>query len=69
MATNVEIIKSLAKLWGIDVCDKSKEELIRAIQGKEGFSPCFGTKSDCGEYGCGWRDDCLQRPFCFKVVK
>lgn len=59
MSTNVEIIKSLAKLWGIDVSDKSKEDLICAIQIKEGFEPCFATKTNCEEYGCCWRSDCL----------
>lgn len=69
--TNIEIIKSLAKLWKIDIVGKNKAELIRAIQSKEGFLPCFETKTECGEYDCAWRTDCLPtsffRPFYFEV--
>ncbi len=37
----------------------SKEELIRAIQRKEGYSDCFRRKDSCPEERCLWMEDCL----------
>ncbi len=36
----------------------SKEKLIRDIQVKEGYRPCFRQKSVCDEKGCLWMADC-----------
>ncbi len=35
-----------------------KTELIRAIQEKEGNSPCYQTFSDCRQDDCLWMPDC-----------
>jgi hypothetical protein len=35
-----------------------KTELIRAIQEKEGNSPCYQTFSDCRQHDCLWMPDC-----------
>jgi hypothetical protein len=37
---------------------RTKQEIIRDIQEKEGFSPCYRTKNEC-EYDCLWKPDCL----------
>lgn len=36
--------------------------LIRAIQRREGSSPCFGTdeRYTCPNFDCPWRRDCLE---------
>lgn len=66
--TNIEIIKAIAKLHGVKNLGQSKEDLVRAIQKKEGFQPCFATKGlECPQYDCLWRQDCVHRPFMFKV--
>ena len=37
-----------------------KEDLIRAIQEKEGNFPCFGSAMEhCSQEDCCWREDCL----------
>lgn len=35
-----------------------KDDLIRAIQEKEGNSPCYQNIYDCWEFDCLWRLDC-----------
>ena len=35
-----------------------KDDLIRAIQEKEGNAPCYQNINDCGESHCLWRPDC-----------
>ena len=35
-----------------------KTDLIRAIQEKEGNSPCYQNVYDCWQYDCLWRPDC-----------
>ena len=35
-----------------------KDDLIRAIQEKEGNAPCYQNINDCGESDCLWRPDC-----------
>jgi len=48
-----------AKKKGIVQCTKPyKAELIRAIQIKEGNTPCFGTGvGNCARYACLWWED------------
>lgn len=54
-----EIIK-IAKKWGIPYkVGLSKEELIRAIQKKEGYTACFRREDFCEEKECLWKDDCI----------
>jgi hypothetical protein len=35
-----------------------KADLIRAIQEKEGNSPCYQGISDCRQYDCLWMPSC-----------
>lgn len=35
-----------------------KTELIRAIQEKEGNSPCYEPISGCQQHDCLWQPDC-----------
>lgn len=37
---------------------RSKRDIIRDIQIKEGYSPCFETKDFC-DSNCLWKDDCV----------
>ncbi|PLY03756.1 MAG: hypothetical protein C0624_06560 [Desulfuromonas sp.] len=39
-----------------------KHELVRHIQQKEGYTPCFGgiRGTTCTETSCCWRFDCLR---------
>jgi len=68
--TSIEIIKTIAKLHGVQNLNQTKEELIRAIQKLEGYEQCFGTKGLlCNQYDCLWRQDCMHRPFIVEVEK
>ncbi len=52
-------VKEIAKCWGIDIrVGRSKQDIIRDIQIKEGYSPCYRTRDEC-ESDCLWRTDCL----------
>jgi len=52
-------VRQIAKKWGIDIkVGRSKQDIIRDIQIKEGYSPCYRTKVEC-EYECLWKPDCL----------
>jgi len=52
-------VREIAKPWQVDVgVGRSKQDIIRDIQVKEGNSPCFKTKGDC-ENDCLWKPDCL----------
>ena len=54
-----EVIE-IAKRWDIPYkVGLSKEKLIRSIQVKEGYQPCFHSKSGCDEKGCLWITDCI----------
>ena len=55
-------IRVIAGNMGIDPRKKNKAALIKAIQTKEGHTPCFKTAgNDCGEEDCLWRSDCLKQ--------
>jgi hypothetical protein len=55
----IQEIRDIARTWGVDVrIGRSKQDIIRDIQIKEGYSPCFRTKEEC-EYDCLWKPDCL----------
>ena len=50
----------IAKKWGIPYkVGLSKEYLIREIQKKEGYAPCFRRENVCEEKECLWMDDCI----------
>ena len=52
-------IRKIAAYWGVDAkISRSKKDVIRDIQVKEGYSPCFGTRQTC-ENACLWKADCL----------
>lgn len=49
----------IAKKWNIPFkVGLSKEELIRSIQKKEGYTDCFRRDDFCEEQECLWKDDC-----------
>lgn len=53
-------LKEKAKQLGIQASKMKKEDLIRAIQSKEGNFPCFKTAKDyCNQLSCAWRKACL----------
>jgi hypothetical protein len=55
----IQEIRKIAKPLGVDArIGRSKQDLIRDIQIREGYSPCFRTKEAC-EYDCLWKTDCL----------
>jgi hypothetical protein len=55
----VKEIKKIAKEMGINGAKMLKADLIRAIQGKEGNTPCYQTGVvACGQTGCCWFGDC-----------
>ncbi len=52
-------VRAIAQKWGIDVrIGRTKQAIIRDIQMKEGYSPCYQTKDACEEM-CLWKPDCL----------
>ncbi len=54
-------VRNIARKWEVDVrVGRSKRNIIRDIQVKEGFAPCFGTKEYCEQKDCLWRDDCIK---------
>ena len=53
-----EII-TIGKRWGIPYrVGLSKVVLIRAIQKREGYTPCFRREEDCEQKDCLWLEDC-----------
>jgi hypothetical protein len=53
-------IRGLAKSLGINSFGKSKVELIKEIQRKQGYFDCFGTANDyCDQLECLFRSTCL----------
>ncbi len=56
-------VKAKAKAMGISSFGKSKVELIREIQRKEGNFDCYGRAvDDCDQSECCFRDSCLDQP-------
>ncbi len=54
-------IRGIAQKWGVNIkVGRSKQDIIRDIQVKEGYSPCYRTKDEC-ENDCQWKQDCLSR--------
>ncbi len=45
--------------FAVEIGWRAKQELIRAIQEKQGKDPCFQTgKKYCGQRDCRWRIAC-----------
>jgi hypothetical protein len=56
-------VRGKAKAMGISSFGKSKVELIREIQRKEGNFDCYGRGDDsCDQYECCFRESCLDQP-------
>ncbi|MBN2569106.1 MAG: SAP domain-containing protein [Deltaproteobacteria bacterium] len=56
----IQEVRAIAKKWGVSTRPgRTKKDIIRDIQVKEGYEPCFATRTRCEEYNCLWRDDCL----------
>lgn len=54
-------VRVIAKKWGVDArIGRSKKDVIRDIQIKEGYTPCFQTRTECDE-DCLWKPDCLKK--------
>jgi hypothetical protein len=57
----IQEIREIARKWNVNVrIGRSKEDIIRDIQIREGYSPCFHTKEEC-ESDCLWKSDCLTK--------
>ncbi len=53
-------IRAIAKSLGINSFGKSKTELIKEIQRKEGNFDCYGSATnDCDQLDCLFRSSCL----------
>jgi len=54
-------VRSKARQMGIKIGRRKKKDLIRAIQLREGNTPCYQKKmvDTCGQFQCCWRDDCF----------
>jgi hypothetical protein len=54
-------IKAIAKKTGVAPGKMVKLDLVRAIQVKEGNSPCFQSEIApvCSLIDCLWREDCV----------
>ncbi|MFZ2448304.1 MAG: hypothetical protein WAW37_18245 [Syntrophobacteraceae bacterium] len=56
----IQEIRTIAKSLGINSFGKSKTDLIREIQRKEGNFDCYGTaEQDCDQLQCLFRAPCL----------
>ena len=54
-------VREIARLWSVDArIGRSKQDIIREIQIREGYSPCFRTQEECDEKECLWKSDCLK---------
>ncbi len=54
-------VRRIARQWGVDIrVGRTKQDIIRDIQIKEGYSPCFRAKDLCEEE-CLWKPDCLNQ--------
>jgi hypothetical protein len=61
MIVKMHEVINRAKQWDVPYrIGLSKEQLIRAIQVKEGYEPCFRQKKTvCDEKECLWMADCI----------
>lgn len=55
-------VKEIARKWDVSTrVGRTKKDIIRDVQVKEGFSPCFGTRDVCKESDCLWIEDCIPK--------
>ncbi len=53
-------IIEVSKKWKVPFkVGVKKEDLIRNIQIKEGYQPCFRRQRFCDEKNCLWMEDCI----------
>jgi hypothetical protein len=59
---NMNVIKEIARLRGVNPGRLKKVDLVRAIQREEGNESCFhtGQAHECEQDQCLWRGDCLK---------
>jgi hypothetical protein len=58
----MQAVKVKAKAMGINSFGKSKVELIREIQRKEGNFDCYGlAEGSCDQNECCFRESCLDQ--------
>ena len=57
----IQEIREIARQWNVNAgIGRSNKDIIRDIQIREGFSPCFRTKEAC-DNDCLWKGDCLTK--------
>ena len=58
---NIQRVREIARERGLQPGKAEKEELIKAIQRREGNFDCFATAYDgmCDQPACLWRGDCF----------
>ena len=53
-------VRAIARQWNVNArIGRSKQEIIREIQVREGYSPCYRTREACSQ-DCLWKEDCLK---------
>jgi hypothetical protein len=54
-------VRSRARQLDVKVSRRTKKDIIRSIQVREGNSPCYQSRdtTSCDQRDCCWRDDCL----------
>jgi len=59
---NMNEIKEIARLRGVNPGRLKKVDLIRTMQREEGNESCFqtGQVHECEQHQCLWREDCLK---------
>jgi hypothetical protein len=59
---NMNELKEIARMRGMNPGRLKKVDLIRTMQREEGNESCFLTDQadDCGQEQCLWREDCLK---------
>jgi hypothetical protein len=63
VSMKMQEIRIMAKKLGVNSFGKTKTELIREIQRKEGYFDCFKTAVDgCDQLECLFRSPCLEKP-------
>ena len=62
MGLDVRELKTKARELGLDVSGLTTIDAVRAIQKREGFSPCFawGVHDRCGQELCAFRRECVK---------
>lgn len=65
----IEELNRIAFIKGVNPYNKSKLQIIREIQIKEGFTPCYGLHNFiCPHIECMWREDCMGKIRVVEVI-